>query len=130
VRTAVTLLQEVAQTVQNVGPLGRPPGPPPGFTFTEAFFQLVQFVGYFLAIGAVGFRFGIVRRVRGMSDDARTILRADNAAILGVLGVILLGISFLGAPYVESITNHKAFAASLPKNLGAFELKMAMLALP
>ncbi|HEX9310387.1 MAG TPA: CopD family protein [Gemmatimonadaceae bacterium] len=128
-RTAIVLLQEVAQTVQNAGPPGRPPGPPPGFSVTEAFFQLVEFVGYFLAIGAVGFRFGIVRRVRGMSDDARTILRPDNAAILGLLGIVLLAVSYLGGPYVDAITHHKTFAASLPKNLRPFELKMLMLAL-
>jgi copper transport protein len=95
----------------------------------SAFFQLVQFVGYFLAIGAIGFRFGIVRRLRGMSNDALTILRPDNAALLGVLGVVLLGISYLGGPYAESIVNHKTFAESLPKNLPAFELKMLLLAL-
>ncbi|MFL5468798.1 MAG: copper resistance D family protein [Gemmatimonadaceae bacterium] len=127
--TAILLLQQAAQTVQNAGPPSTQQGPPRGFSATEAFFQLVQFLGYFLAIGAVGFRFGIVRRVRGMSEDARAILRADNAALLGVLGVILLGISYLGGPYVESIMNHKTFAESLPRNLAPFELKMALLGL-
>jgi copper transport protein len=96
---------------------------------TKAFFELLQFVGYFLAIGAVGFRFGVARRIRGMSEEAKAILRADNAGLFGLLGVILIALSVLGGPYVDSITNHKTFAESLPKNLGPFELKLAMLTL-
>jgi putative copper export protein len=96
---------------------------------TKAFFELLQFVGVFLAIGAVGFRFGVARRARGISDEAKTILRADNAALLGIIGVLLIVLSALGGPYVASITQHKTFAESLPKNLGPFELKMAMLTL-
>jgi putative copper export protein len=96
---------------------------------TDAFFQLLQFVCWFFAVGAIGFRFGIVRRARGMSNEARTILRADNAALLGVVGIVLLALAFLGAPYVAAITQHKTFAAALPKNLAPFELKMVLLAL-
>jgi hypothetical protein len=91
----IDLVQVAAQATQRARPAG---GPPPGFSFTEALFQLVQFVGFFLAIGAVGFRFGVVRQVRGISYEARRILRADNAAMLGLIGVVLLFISFLGAP--------------------------------
>ncbi|MDQ6771342.1 MAG: CopD family protein [Gemmatimonadota bacterium] len=129
-RTAIAVLQEVVQAVgsQPGGP-GGPGGPPPGFSTTKMLFELLQFVGYFLAIGAVGFRFGIVRRVRGMSEEAKTILRPDNAAVIGMIGVILLVLFTLGGPYVDSITHHKTFAESLPKNLAPFELKMAMLVL-
>lgn len=125
------LLQTVAQTAQQSGlpgGPGGPGGPPHGFSYAEALSQLIQFVGYFLAVGAVGFRFGIVRRVRGMTDEARTILRADNAALLGILGVLLIALSALGGPYIRSILEHKTFAESLPKNLNPFELKLAMLA--
>lgn len=97
------------------------------FSFRDAFFELVQFVGWFLSIGAVGFRFGIVRRVRGMSDDAAAILRADNAARLGIVGVILLVIAYLGGPYTASIVEHKTFIDSLPKNLSPLEFKIVML---
>ena len=134
-RTAIAVLQAVAQTIQETASPGGPPGgpggpsgPPPGFSVTEAFFQLVQFVGYFLAVGAVGFRFGIVRQIRGMSDEAKGILHGDNAALLGVIGVLLLGLSYLGAPYIDSVTHHKAFAESLPKNPQQFEFRMTMLA--
>ncbi len=129
------MLQTVAEKIQQTASPGVPPGgpggpggPPPGFSVTEAFFQLLQFVGYFVAIGAVGFRFGIVRQIRGMSDEAKAILRPDNAALLGVIGVLLLGLSYLGAPYIDSVTHHKAFTASLSKNLPQFEFKMTMLA--
>jgi copper transport protein len=127
------LLQGVAQSAQQVGPPGAGPagpgGPPPGFSFTEAITQLIQFVGYFLAVGTVGFRFGIVRRFRGMSDEARVVLRADNAALLGMLGVFLLVLAIVGVPYLQAIAHGKTFAQSLPKNLNPFEFKLAMLAL-
>ena len=135
-RTLLAVLHEIAQAAQQIGPPGGAPGgpggpggPPPGFSFTDAFFQLVEFVGFFLAIGAIGFRFGIVRQIRGMSDEAKAILRADNAALLGLLGIALLWLTYLGQPYLDAITNHKAFAASLPRNLSQFEFKMAMLAI-
>jgi putative copper export protein len=94
---------------------------------TKAVFELIQFVGYFLAIGAIGFRFGIVRQLRGISEEATRILRPDNAALLGILGIVLLAISYLGSPLFDSMMNNKAFAESLPKNLGPFEFRMAML---
>jgi putative copper export protein len=119
------LLQVAAQTVQRFPPQG---GAPPGFSYTEAATQLVSFVGYFLAIGAVGFRYGIVRRTRGLTDEAQGILRADNAALLGMLGILLLALAVLGGPYVKAIEEGKTFAQVLPKNLSAFEFKLTMLA--
>jgi copper transport protein len=128
-----SLLQAVAQTAQQMAPPGGGPGgpggPPPGFSYQDALMELIRFVGSFLAIGAVGFRFGIVRRVRGMSDEARTILGADNAALLGILGVLLLAVNALGGPFLTSIADNKSFAEALPKNLNPFEFKLAMLAL-
>jgi len=129
------LLQEVAQNAQAAAPAPRPAGPPGpgggehGFSFVDALFQLIQFVGWFLSVGAVGFRFGVVRRVRGISDDARRILAPDNAATLGALGVVLLFVAFFGAPFLESISSHKAFTELLPKNRGPFELRMTVLAM-
>jgi putative copper export protein len=96
---------------------------------SDAFFQLVQFIGYFLAIGAIGFRFGIVRRTRGISEEAKRILSADNAALLGIIGVLLLFVSLLGRPFIGSIVEHKTFAEMLPKNTAPFQLRMAMLLL-
>ncbi|HEX6628027.1 MAG TPA: CopD family protein [Gemmatimonadaceae bacterium] len=127
---ALFLLQQVAQNAQPGAPAAGAPPPEHGFSFVAALFQLIQFVGWFLAIGAIGFRFGIVRRLRGgFSDDARRILAADNAAVLGLIGIILLAISYLGAPLVDSISSGKSFAESLPKNIRPFEFKMAMLAI-
>lgn len=101
----------------------------PGFSYSDAARQLIQFVGYFLAIGAVGFRFGIVRRAHGLTDEARNILRADNSALLGMVGVLLLAVAALAAPYLRAIASDKTFAEALPKNLQAFEFMLAMLAL-
>ena len=95
----------------------------------KAITELVQFVGYFLAIGAVGFRFGVVRRTRGISDEVKEILRADKAAVFGMIGVLLIGLALVGGPCINAITHNKTFAESLPKNLSAFEFKLAMLAL-
>jgi copper transport protein len=64
-----------------------------------------------------------------MSEEAKTILRADNAARLGMLGVVLLALAYLGGPFVGSIVEHKTFLESLPKNRGPFEVRMALLAL-
>ena len=121
------LLETVAQNAQGAGP---PLGPPPedGFSFRDALFELIQFVGWFLSIGAIGFRFGVIRRIRGMSDDARRILAPDNAAMLGLLGTILLFVSYVGGPLIESMSANKAFVEALPKNRGAFEVRMTMLA--
>jgi putative copper export protein len=125
------LLQEVAQSAQAgaPGPGAPPPGGEHGFSFRDALFELIQFVGWFLSVGAIGFRFGVVRRVRGMSDDARRILAPDNAAMLGLLGIVLLFVSYLGGPLVEAVSNHQAFLSALPKNRGQFESRMALLAI-
>ena len=117
----VMLVQGAAQTPP-------PGGPPPGFSSSKALMQLTQFVGYFLAIGAVGFCFGVVRRAR-ISDEAKRVLRADNAAMLGMVGVLLVALALLGDPFLQGLAQSKAFAESLPKNLGPLELKLAMLAL-
>ncbi len=109
-------------------PTRGPPRPPPGFSWVQMFRELTQFVGYFLAIGAIGFRFGLVRRVRGMTDEARRILRPDNAAFLGMLGVFLLLLSFVGGLYLLSILRGIIFDELLPTNLASFEFKLGMLA--
>jgi putative copper export protein len=62
-----------------------------------------------------------------MSDEAKGMLRADNAALLGVIGVALLGLSYLGAPYIDSVNHHKTFVESV-RNLPQFEFRMTMLA--
>jgi putative copper export protein len=104
-------------------------GPPPGFSWMKAATELIQFVGYFLAIGAVGFRFGVVRRTRGISDEAKAILSADKAALFGVIGVLLIGLALIGGPFANAVTHNKTFVESLPKNLAPLEFKLAMLAL-
>ena len=127
------LIQEAAQTAASStigapGGQGAPPGGEHGFSFVDMVGELIQFIGYFLAIGSLGFRFGIVRRTRGLADDARAILRADNAAILGLLGVILLVISVFWGPVMESMTAHKSLSETLPKDMSRLNFKLAALA--
>jgi uncharacterized membrane protein len=110
-------------------PTHGPPRQPPGFSWVQMSRELVQFVGYFLAIGALGFRFGIVRRARRMSDEARRILRADNAAFFGMLGVFLVLLSFVGGLYLLAMLRRIVFDELLPPVPGAFEFKLGMLAL-
>jgi len=64
-----------------------------------------------------------------MSEESQRILRADNAALLGIVGIVLLFVSYLGGPYLQSITEHKSFVEMLPKNIAPFQLRMAMLLL-
>jgi putative copper export protein len=64
-----------------------------------------------------------------MTEDARSILRPDNAALLGMLGILLLALSYLGGPFLASLSEHKPFAEALPKNLRPLEFKFAMLGL-
>ena len=123
-RNTLQLIQAIAQSST---PPGSPPGPEPGFSVVKMIGELLQFVGFFLAIGAVGFRFGIVRRIRGMTNDARRILQPDNAARLGVLGILLILISIVGIPYVRAATSNKTLTDLLPRNLAPFKFKLAAL---
>lgn len=130
------LLQDGARVLQDSAPAHipgipiptrGPPRPPPGFSWLQMSREFIQFVGYFLAIGALGFRFGIVRRVRSMTDEARKILRPDNAALLGMLGVFLVLLSFIGGLYLLSVLRKIPFEEMLPTNLGGFAFKLEML---
>jgi putative copper export protein len=46
-----------------------------------------------------------------------------------MLGILLLLISYLGPPFIESVANHKTFVESLPPGRGAFELKLLLIVL-
>jgi putative copper export protein len=126
-KNLLLLVQEISQSSTAAGGAARPPGPPQGFSLLEMIRQLVSFVGYFLAIGAVGFRYGIVRRIRGMTNEARVILQADNAARLGVWGIILLLISTLGIQYLQAAASNKTLTDLLPKNLAPLKFRVAAL---
>ena len=123
-RNTLQLIQAIAQSSTRPS---RPPGPEPGFSVVKMIGELVQFVGIFLAIGAVGFRFGIVRRIRGMTNDARRILQPDNAARLGILGIVLILISIVGIPYLQAATSNKTLTDLLPRNLAPLKFKLGAL---
>lgn len=126
------LVQEAAQSAaSSTGPgaPGAPAGPPEGFSYSSMLGELIRFVGSFLAVGAIGFRFGVVRRTPQLSDDSRVILRPDNAAVLGLLGAVLLAISAFWGPVFDSMTAHKTLSEALPKNMAPFDFKVIMIAL-
>ena len=100
-----------------------------GFSPVESVTHLIEFIGDFLAIGSIGFRYGIVRRIRGITEEARSILRPDNAAMLGLAGALLLALTVLGGPYLNGLIEHKTFAQSLPKNLSRLYFRLTMLAI-
>ncbi|MFN2635416.1 MAG: CopD family protein [Gemmatimonadaceae bacterium] len=128
---ALVVRDAVAQAGTSSGPTGPrvPGGPPPGFSGLEAVTHFVEFVGDFLAIGAVGFRYGLVRRLRGVSDDARAILRADNAAALGIIGILLLALVALGSPILNGLVHGKTIAESFPRNPSRLYFKGTTLAI-
>lgn len=126
-KNVLLLIQEVAQSSTTPGGSAGPPGPEPAFSFVKMISELVQFVGFFLAIGAVGFRYGIVRRIRGMTSEARTMLQADNAARFGVWGIMLMLVSILGIPYLEAASSNRTLTELLPKNLAPLKFKLAAL---
>jgi putative copper export protein len=90
--------------------------------------QLIQFAGYFLAIGSVGFRFGVVRQT--LSDEARRILRPEKATLVGMLGIFLLALSLIGGLYAEAFKRQVVVSELLPTaKMAQFEFKLGMFAL-
>jgi putative copper export protein len=86
----------------------------------EAFFLFLNFSAYFLMIGALGFRFGVVRRARGLSDEAKAVLRPDNAALFGMVGACLIALFILAGPAIQAVVNHWSYYDSLAKNSGSW----------
>lgn len=98
----------------------------PLLTWTDVAKEYLQFVGYFLAIGAVGFRYLIRARVRRAGSEVPEISGTVGAA-LGLIGVLLILTSALGGIQMEAMLHHKSFAESLPKAAARFEFKIITL---
>ena len=100
----------------------------PSLAWSEVVEQYVQFAGYFLAIGAVGYRYLVLPR---LSREANALLPMgrETAATLGMIGALLLLLSALGTVEMNAILHHKSFAESLPKSIGRFQFKIVALAL-
>ncbi len=95
----------------------------------EVIGEYLQFAGYFLAVGAIGFRFAVAGRLRETTSDALALLRKDDAAALGALGATLLLLSLVGGTFVQSLINHTDFSDALPRRaLGRYEFRAVMLA--
>lgn len=107
------------------------PQPPPGgasLAWNEVLGEYIKFAGYFLAIGAVGYRYLILPRFDPESGGEAMIGRSA-AATLGVIGIFLLILASLGGIEMNAFMHHKAFAASLPKAIGRFQFQQIAFAI-
>jgi Putative copper export protein len=106
--------------------LWAPPGIGGGesLAWNEVVGEYLQFAGYFLSIGAVGYRLLVLPRMSRANRGAPPWGSAA-AANLGMIGALLLLISALGSVEMNAILHDKSFTASLPKAVGRFEFKLA-----
>jgi len=108
-----------------------PPPPPPGgesLAWNEVLGEYVKFAGYFLAIGAAGYRYLILPRFDKNSGGEAMIGR-NSAATLGVIGVLLLILASLGGIEMNALMHHKTFLASLPKAIARFQFQQVAFAI-
>ena len=116
--TALSLLQAAAAG-------GSPPGGE-SLSLTDVLLEYVKFAGYFLAIGAAGYRYLILPRFE--KGNPAVIGRA-TAATLGMLGVFLLLVSALGGVELRALASHKPFTQSMPKAIARFQFQLTALAI-
>jgi putative copper export protein len=90
--------------------------PHPLFEWQDVLFQYVGFLASFWMLGAIGFRFGILRRgvgaANGESDSPRAAASARAAAAaagIGVLGVGLGVVSFVEGLLKRAAAKHQTF---------------------
>lgn len=108
-----------------------PTAPPPGsesLDWTEVTFNYIKFIGYFLSVGAVGYRFLILPRFERDKIGEAVIGRA-TAALLGLAGVLLLIFIAVGNIELNVLAHQKSFAASMPKAAGRLRFQLLSLAL-
>lgn len=106
------------------------PPPPDGdaLAWNEVLREYVKFAGYFLSIGAVGYRYLILPRF-DRNSGADAVIGRTAAATLGIAGVFLLLLSALGGIELGALLHHKSFAESLPKAIGRFQFQIVCMAL-
>jgi copper transport protein len=107
-----------------------PPPPPAGgelVAWNEVLTEYLKFAGYFLAIGAAGYKYLILSRFDRSGSDGAVIGR-NQAATLGMIGCLLLLLSLLGGIELGALLHHKSFTASLPKSLGRLQYQIVGLA--
>ena len=106
-----------------------PPPPPSGgesLAWNKALVEYVKFAGYFLAIGAAGYRYLILPRFDRSGAESAVIGRTQ-AATLGMIGVLLLLLSALGGIELGALLHNKSFTESLPKSLGRLQYQIVAL---
>ena len=99
----------------------------PRYQLLDAVVNSINFASYFLVLGALGFRIGVVGRFRNMSPETRAILRPDEAARIGMLGVALLAFSLVAGPWEQAVANHTSYYESLVRNSGTWPALVPLL---
>lgn len=95
--------------------------------WTEVISSYLKFAGYFLSIGAVGYRFLLLPRFERDKTGEAVIGRAA-AALLGLAGVLLLIFIAVGNVQLNALVHHRSFAASMPKAVGRLRFQLVALA--
>lgn len=113
--------------LQAVTPAPLPPGVEP-LAWNDVFGEYIKFAGYFLAIGAAGYRYLILPRLERESS-APAVIGRNTAATLGLLGILLLLLSSIGGIELSALLEHKSFSEAMPKALGRFRFQVIALAL-
>jgi copper transport protein len=101
-------------------------GPP--LAWNEVLGEYLQFAGYFLAIGAVAYRYLVLPKL-SPEANAQPLTGRETAATIGMIGALLLLLSAMGSVEMKAILQHQSFTDSLPKNVGRFQVKSGTLAL-
>lgn len=116
--TFFSLLQAVASV---------PPAEPDPLAWQNLLGEYLKFAGYFLAIGAAGYRYFILPRF-DPSHSQGAVFGRTSAATLGLGGVLLLLLSALGGIELNAILHDRSFSDSLPKSIGRLQFRIAALA--
>ncbi|HVZ77885.1 MAG TPA: CopD family protein [Gemmatimonadaceae bacterium] len=104
--------------------------------WSEPALELISFLGSYLAIGVIGFRYGVLGRARASDqlDDGREgifLRAASRAALLGLLGTIISTVLLLHGAMNQAAAKHLTMAEVLTagQGLGAAKLGLYAVAL-
>jgi copper transport protein len=100
------------------------------FAWRDVFFQCVGFLSSFFVVGAVGFRYGVVRRVSEAADVAPALGRAlARAAALGMLGVGLGVVSIVASLDKRAAAKHLTLEEAASAGGAALVIQVVLLAI-
>lgn len=92
----------------------------PLLQWQDPLLHYIEFAGAFLAIGAIGFRYGVIRRVSRAGEPAEAGVFVDaarHAAVLGLAGAILGAINLVAALPALAVRQHSTIVGALTGSL-------------